>query len=125
MGTGRFRARVVVPGGLLLLVLAVLAGPHGGFGAGSDRLGGVAVATTRTAGLPAVVHGAPHLVRAELASSDALPLGTLAALVLVVVGSDGLERRRSSVPRWGRLLAALRRGRGPPMQAGSTAQADV
>jgi hypothetical protein len=123
METGHSRVRYVVPCGLLVLVLAVLTGPHGRLGGGSDGLGRVSVAATRMAVLPTATPGTAHLVRADPASSVPLPLGTLSASLLLLVGSAWLERGRTSLPIPGRLLAALRRGRSPPIEARSPAPA--
>lgn len=128
MGTGHSRVRYAVPWGLLILVLAVLAGPagqHGRLGGGSDRPSGIAVAAARTAVLPTAVHGTPHLVPADPASSVPLASGTLAASLLLVIGTGWLERGRASRALLERLLAALRRGRGPPIGARSTAPAGM
>jgi hypothetical protein len=129
MGTGHSRVRCAAPWALLVLVLAVLAGPHGPharLGAASDRLSGVVAATARTTVLPSVVHGTPHLVPAEPASSaPLLPLGAVSASLLLVVGSGWLERGRWSLPLSGRLLAALRRGRAPPTGGRSTVPAEM
>jgi len=123
MGTGHSRARYAVPWGLLVLVLVVLAGPHGRLAGGSERLSGITAAAARTAVLPTAVHSTPHLVKAEPASSAALPLGTLAASLLLVLGGGWRARGRASQPIWGRLLAALRRGRSPPIEARSASPA--
>src|SRR3954453_7035363 len=121
MRTGHSRVRCVVFWGLLVLALAVLAGPHGQLGAGSARVGGMTVATARTAVLPTVVHSTPHLIRADPASSAPLPLGTLPVSLLLAAGALWFQRVRGALGLRERLLAALQRGRSPPVEARSSA----
>jgi hypothetical protein len=121
MRTGRPRVRHVATWGLLVLVLAVLAGPHGSPGGGPNGLGRVTLTTARIAVLPSVAPSTPHLVQADPAWSAALPLGTLSALLLLVVASGWLERGRASLPMRRGLLRALRPGRSPPVEARSQA----